>query len=218
MYLLTTATNQEMCQLKKRRALLGNVDFLVSGVGLVETTLSLTRYLSQSVESIDGVINFGVAGAFCDTGVEMLDICLAQREIFGDFGICFDADIMDFGNGTVIVEKEFNLQNSLYDLCAGFFNHKHIEFKTGNFLTVNSVSGTQRRGNFLRDKYQGICENMEGAAVARVCQSFDVPCLELRCVSNMVEDRDTDKWKLSVACEKISATVSVLIKELASLR
>ena len=53
---------------------------------------------------------------------------------------------------------------------------------------------------------------MEGAAVAMVCQSLDIPCAELRCISNMVDDRDTSKWQLVEAIEKICGVVDTLIR------
>jgi futalosine hydrolase len=37
---------------------------------------------------------------------------------------------------------------------------------------------------------------MEGAAVALACQQLAVPLLEVRGISNLVEDRDTRRWNL----------------------
>jgi futalosine hydrolase len=37
---------------------------------------------------------------------------------------------------------------------------------------------------------------MEGAAVALTCEQLSVPLLELRGISNIVEDRDMRKWDL----------------------
>ena len=54
----------------------------------------------------------------------------------------------------------------------------------------------------LAEQFQGLCENMEGAAVARVCAGFNLPCLELRCISNFVEDRNTGHWKMKEACRR----------------
>ncbi|PKN23327.1 MAG: hypothetical protein CVU68_01250 [Deltaproteobacteria bacterium HGW-Deltaproteobacteria-3] len=69
----------------------------------------------------------------------------------------------------------------------------------------------------LRAAHNGLCENMEGAAVARVCQEFAVPCLEVRCVSNMVEDRNPANWQLAAAVQKCGQVVSLLIDRLAPI-
>jgi futalosine hydrolase len=56
---------------------------------------------------------------------------------------------------------------------------------------------------------------MEGAAVAMVCNTFKVPCVELRCISNMVEDRDTANWMLEDAIDEICWVVEVVLREYA---
>jgi futalosine hydrolase len=78
------------------------------------------------------------------------------------------------------------------------------------------VSGTEQRGNILGVEFQGLCENMEGAGVARVCDQFAVPVLEVRCISNLVEDRNTDNWQLRQACTKAGQAAAVIIKTLAA--
>jgi futalosine hydrolase len=54
---------------------------------------------------------------------------------------------------------------------------------------------------------------MEGAAVAMVCQKFNVPCVELRCVSNMVEDRKEKNWQLAEAIKKICRVVEIILQD-----
>ena len=55
----------------------------------------------------------------------------------------------------------------------------------------NRCSGLAVRGNELAARFNAICENMEGAAAAQVCTLYEVPFLELRGISNLVEDRNT---------------------------
>jgi len=63
----------------------------------------------------------------------------------------------------------------------------------------------------LAGLYRGLCENMEGAAVARVCREFGLPCLELRCVSNLVEDRDRSRWRLRDACAMAAEAAALVV-------
>ena len=55
---------------------------------------------------------------------------------------------------------------------------------------------------------------MEGAAVARVCEKFSLPLLEIRCISNMVEDREVGRWKIQEACVKAAHAAFLIIGEL----
>ena len=84
----------------------------------------------------------------------------------------------------------------------------------GRFLTVSACSGTQARGAELSRRYQAICENMEGAAVALVALRYGIPCLELRGISNLVEDRDLSRWDLPRALEAVQRFVIKIIEDL----
>lgn len=66
----------------------------------------------------------------------------------------------------------------------------------------------------LRQRYDALCENMEGAAVARICEEYMLPLLEMRAVSNYVEDRDLTRWKLKEACDQAGKAAAMLLKGL----
>ena len=43
---------------------------------------------------------------------------------------------------------------------------------------------------------------MEGAAAAQVAQLYGVDCLELRGISNLVENRNLSLWDITLAVER----------------
>jgi len=193
------------------------VECLVTGLGPVETAMKLTARLARGVENLQGVLHFGVAGAYLypdGSGATMLDLCLAEEEILGDLGICYQERIEPFVAPELGVHDRFDLDRSLLERAEGILQRKKIAYKTGPFVTVNCVSGTRARGEMLAARFHGLCENMEGAAVARVCAAFALPCLELRCISNFVEDRDTSQWRLKEACRRAGEVAALLVKEL----
>ena len=216
MYLIVTATDFEIAPLRSALAGVKAVAFLVTGMGLVETTLKLTRYLAAPSgpgrrPDLQGVINFGVAGAFTGSGLELGDFCLARQEILGDLGICGNGEIKSFDVERLPVKTEFCLNNQLSATAEAVLRQQAIAYRTGRFVTVNCASGTRARGEYLRDRYAAICENMEGAAVARVCEEYGLPCLALRCISNWVEDRDPARWRLAAACEEGGRKTALLV-------
>jgi len=213
MYLLVAATDVELEPVRKALAGSQNVAFLLSGVGPVDAAFALTRYLSLHYQ-VSAVINFGVAGAYLNTGLEVLDLCVAQSEVLADLGICFPDRIEAFDGDALPVNRDFDLENELYQEARKILGFENIPFVSGKFLTVNCVSGTGRRGDFLHKTNQAICENMEGAALARVCQGFGVDFLEMRCVSNMVEDRNPSKWRLKEACATAGFAVARVVRGL----
>jgi futalosine hydrolase len=86
--------------------------------------------------------------------------------------------------------------------------------KTGNFITVSAVSGSQKRAKDLGKRFGAVCENMEGAAIAQVCALYELPMIELRGISNMAGVRDKRKWNLKIASENCQKLVLETIKKL----
>jgi futalosine hydrolase len=72
----------------------------------------------------------------------------------------------------------------------------------GNFVTVATCSGTDTRASAVGTATAGICENMEGAAIAHMCCMFDTPFVEMRSISNMVEARNMASWDLPGAMRR----------------
>ncbi len=218
MYLVTSATENEMQSFQAVRPGGEGMRQLVTGLGPLETAVRLCSWLSRHPGLVSGVINFGVAGAYTGspglTSPGLLDICLAEREVLGDLGICFADRIERFSDKKLRAYDTFTLDRELRAQARRALSAENIFFHSGTFITVNCASGTARRGAMLAAGHRGLCENMEGAAVARVCEEFHLPCLELRCISNMVEDRDSGRWQLEKACVRAAEVTAVLVRHL----
>jgi futalosine hydrolase len=191
---------------------------LLTGVGPVEAAMRLAGFLASASEKIGPVINFGVAGGYVagngDAGPGLLDLYLAETESLGDFGICFPDRIEPLAEA-LTGAISFPLDKGLLDQALRICRDNTISVKTGNFVTVSGASATPERGEMLRRRFHAHCENMEGAAIARVCAEYRLPLLEIRCISNLVEERDPGAWRLQDACAKSARAAAELIKHLA---
>lgn len=215
MILLVVATELEALPLAGKTT--GNPHALfVAGVGPLETAVRLTRRLGEAKEDVSLVLNFGVAGAYLGSGAGMLDICLAESEVMGDFGICYEASIAAF-DGQLAPRTVFPLAPEYLAQAGEILGKNNYGCKKGPFVTVNGATATLKRGAMLHAAHHGLCENMEGGAVARVCAEFAVPCLEVRCISNMVEDRNPANWQLAKAVQKCGQAVSLLVDRIVPL-
>jgi len=217
MFLLTAATEFEMTPfLAVCRE--NSVPHLITGIGPVETAVRLSAMLPGSAKAVRGVINFGVAGAYVWPSArktpQILDICLAEREVLGDLGICLGERIEQIAANELRPPDVFRMDPGLLAAAGKALADSRIPCFRGTFVTVSCASGTARRGQMLARQHGGLCENMEGAAVARVCQEFGLPCLELRCISNLVEDRDTGRWQLQQACRKAGEATALVLTHL----
>ena len=213
MLLLVAATNLELDPLLTALPAPESCLTMLSGVGPVEATFSLATFLSRRTMMPKGVINFGVAGAYSDTGLDLLDLCMAEREVLGDLGVIHEARI-DSLPPAFAPPRDFVCDPSLLVGAAGILATAGLPCRSGRFVTLSGGSGSRRRGDYLRDSHQAICENMEGAALARVCQGFGVPFLELRCVSNLVLDRVDQVWRAKEAAWRCGQAAALLVEGL----
>jgi futalosine hydrolase len=217
MYLVTAATRFEMESFLDQCPQDG-ISRLVTGVGPVETAVRLMARLQEFSGQCRGVLNFGVGGAYLDSAgraaAGLLDICLAENEVLGDLGVCLDEGIERISGRDLEVADSFVMDAYLLEKAARGLRARQNSWVRGNFVTVSCASGTAVRGSFLASRHSAICENMEGAAVARVCREFNLPCLEARCISNLVEDRDTSRWKLKQACRRAGEAAAAIVASL----
>ncbi|MBE0586259.1 MAG: futalosine hydrolase [Desulfofustis sp.] len=219
MLLAVAATEIEMKPLLARCPAGDHLAYCLSGVGPLEAAVRLTRQLAATHQRLHAVINFGIAGAYPGTeadrpALQVLDICLAEREIFGDFGISFSNDVEPFAAAECAGYREHVLDAALLQRARQALEAASLSVRCGTFVTVAGASGTAIRGQHLKQRFRALCENMEGAAVARVCREFSVPLLEMRVISNLIEDRPGAAWEIEAACERAALAAALLIDDL----
>lgn len=212
--LIAAATEFELRAFDEAGGAAARVLRLITGIGPVETAHALTALLCRHAGQISAVINFGIAGAFPDSGAALLDICLAEQEVLGDLGLCLPERIERLAERGLVVKDSFVLDAGLRRTAEYALRQSDISCKTGTFVTVSCASGTEDRARRLGRQFQGLCENMEGAAAARVCEAFQLPCLELRCVSNIAGERDRHQWRLHEACLKAGHAAAIAVAAL----
>jgi futalosine hydrolase len=210
MLLLAAATELERKPLADLLGKRDDVWYLLTGVGLVEATLALTRFLeSPRGKEVSSVINFGVAGGFANSGVKLLDICLAQRDCLAGLGICYGNWVEKFESLAIpsCFDADQQMLSGAVSRLLTFAKSCH----QGLFITVNGVSATDERAECFWEQYAPLCESMEGAAVMRVCQDFNLPGLQVRAISNFVEKRNPALWRLEEAAQQCAKAVAHIL-------
>ena len=190
---------------------------LVGGMGKTNAASSLTAVLET--RPVAGVLGFGVAGAYEGSGLQVGDLALAEVEHYGDEGVATpDGWISCEGIGIPLLQDAARrLYNNFpvdpEDLRAvrRALADRGTPAASGGFVTVSCCSGTAARGRELAQRFGAICETMEGAAYAHVAARYSVPFLELRGVSNLVEDRDPSRWRLSTAAATAADALPTIV-------
>ncbi|HOP41387.1 MAG TPA: futalosine hydrolase [Geobacteraceae bacterium] len=182
-----------------------NLIFAVSGIGTANA--SAVTSLVAHLFSPDLIIATGCAGAYQGSGLEIGDLALATAEIFADEGVMITESWRPLDYlGIPLLERhgtrffnELPLSERENAKALRLAKDLDITLASGRFLTVATCSGTKARGTELEERFNGLCENMEGAAVALVAARYGIECLEVRGISNRVEDRDISRWDIGRA-------------------
>jgi len=88
---------------------------------------------------------------------------------------------------------------------------RRCRWQAGPFVTVSTCSGSEARSSALAERWQGLCETMEGAAVAQICAAFGVPFVGIRGISNLTGERDLSAWDLPRAVDAAQQAVRELL-------
>ena len=189
--LLVAATKQEV-----------NIDFfssqeiLITGVGMMNTTFSLTEELLQN--NYDLVVNMGVAGSF-NSDIEVGDIVEIVEDVFSEIGFEYGDSFLEF--------SDFEMDNTFKVIGK-------TDLKKVKGITVNTVHGNVKSISEVVGRLNPDVETMEGAACFMVCNKFEISCIQIRSISNKVEKRNKENWDLSLAIKNLNTAVKKIILDI----
>ncbi|MBU4373015.1 MAG: futalosine hydrolase [Euryarchaeota archaeon] len=192
-----------------------SIVFTHSGIGKVNAAHSATLMLENY--NIDALILFGIAGAYSG---KVGDVAVAKNENYGEEGVLTKEGwkSMEVISPLLKNGKEyfntFPMDLKLSQLAVKVSADLDFNVTSGNFITVSQCSGTREVGEIMKKRHNGICENMEGAAVAHICTQYSIPMVEIRGISNIIEDRDLRKWNIPLAASHVNKVVSEMVKRL----
>ncbi|MBX2923576.1 MAG: futalosine hydrolase [Chitinophagaceae bacterium] len=186
-----------------------SVHILITGVGLTNTTYSLTKYLSKTKPDL--VIQAGIGGSF-HPFYPPGSVYIINEEIFGDLGVEEGSefkDVFDLG----LAENSFPYADKwLVNPNATILNK--IKLKQVRGVSINEITTNAGRIHQLMEKYNVIVESMEGAAFHYVCLQEHIPFVQLRAVSNFVGERDKSRWLIKEAIENLNQELILAIRPL----
>jgi len=176
-----------------------NFDLLITGVGMVATAFSLGQHLSSNKYNL--VINVGIAGCF-DRNIELGSLLNVSEDIFAELGAENRDEfltITDLGFG----ENHFKSKTK-----------KNIALPSVTGITVNCITGSEKSINNLKKRLNPTTESMEGAAVFYACKQQNIDCLQVRSISNYVEPRNKENWKIGLAIKNLNDWMISFISEM----
>ena len=183
-----------------------NTHILITGVGQVNTVYALMHYFMQyGVPS--NLINLGICGSYSDqfppgTLVRVSEEIAANELIEHDGRWQTWADIGLVHQPELIIKPTEPEWANRPDLVK-------VRGITVDFLTDDRTF-IQKRKTFFQPKI----ETMEGAAIFKVANRKNIHALQIRCVSNYVENRDKKEWAIKDAIEQLHIFTAQNLKQL----
>ena len=188
-----------------------SIDVLIPGIGMVQTAYHLGKHLTGN--KYDLAINAGICGSFTKAirigdVVEIIEDCMTELgaedgdrflSVF-DLGL-FDPDSPPYTNGKLITTPETGSK-----ILAKLTKVKGI--------TVNTVHGNKQSIERVRSLFSPETESMEGAAFLYSCLLSNVPNVQIRAVSNFVEERDRSRWNLDLSLENLNKVLEEIFEEI----
>ena len=183
------------------------IQVLITGIGLMHTAFALAWVLRGN--PMDWALHLGIAGAL-NTNLKIGDVLNIISEQQADWGVeeangeltdFFDLQLTDWNQTPYINGKLYNPNIGDFDFLP-----------TARALSVNKVHGTTQSIAKLKTKYEADIETMEGAAFFYSCLVAKIDFLQIRSISNYVEERDKENWNIPLAVENLNKTAQSLLE------
>ena len=181
------------------------IDTLVTGVGSVSTSWSLSKWFSVN-EKPQLAINIGIAGSF-KKDIAAGDVVIAVSDCFADAGIESGRGFLTLAEAGLEDPDRFPFRNGRIICNNRFVDRAAEKLRKVNAVTVNTASGTEETIARLVSKYDPDIETMEGATFAYICSCEKVDYLALRSVSNLIGPRKEQKWDIPLALSALTRTL-----------
>ncbi len=207
---ITAATEMELDPLRNSFSDTSHsISFHIHGAGLLQATYHLQKLCMQKP---DLIIQCGIAGTYSDS-LSIGETVVVYSECLGDTGAEDHDTILDLFDIKLLDKNSFPFTNG-HLLNEVVRNIQHL--KAVNGLTVNMTSGNEKSIRQRKEKFNADIETMEGACLHYVCLQENIPFIQFRGISNLVEPRDKSRWKISDALQSCQQEVIKFVYQLPS--
>lgn len=184
------------------------IDILTTGIGTTFTAFHLTNTLRDN--NYQFVINIGIAGSLTNE-LNIGDVVAVVTDEFADLGIEKENEFLTLFESGFMDSNEFPFEQGVLKATE---SNGLFELRKVRGITTNKSHGRAETIAEIKSKFSGQVESMEGAVVLYICNWFGVSCFQIRSISNFVEPRDSAKWNIPLALEKLNETVLNVLKKL----
>ena len=156
-----------------------------SGIGKVNAAVCSQILVDKF--GVDAIVNTGIAGSL-RAEINIGDIVLSSDSVQHDM------DVTGFGYvpgqiprmDTFAFPADERLLNLARECCSRV--NPDIQTFVGRVVSGDQFISDKKKKQWLIDKFDGSCTEMEGAAIAQVCYLNHIGCLIIRAISDKADD------------------------------
>lgn len=188
--LVVAATAGELLGVPERDV--GDVESLACGIGPVDAAAAVaSRLAARPVPT--AVLHVGIAGCRRGSGIAVGDVCIGSCSTYDD-------------TSSHLVARSACPDPRLAELTRAALPAAHL-VPIGTSAQVGGTTAAEAACDV---------EAMEGFAVLRAADLAGVPAIEVRVVSNEVEEPDRTRWRFDLALERLAQLLPPLCAALAA--
>lgn len=157
-----------------------------SGIGKVNAAISTTLLIS--IFKVDKIIFTGVAGAV-NPNIKVTDIVIATDLVESDMDVTAGGNYK-LGEIPRMESSYFKADPYLFTLAESvatkLFGTEKVH--KGRIISRDEFVASSEKVKKLKEIFEAECVEMEGAAVAHVCEVMNIPFIVLRSISDKADD------------------------------
>lgn len=154
-----------------------------SGIGKVNSALCAQVLID--LFAVDCIINTGVAGGMAD-GMAIGDIVISTEAMYHDFDTSPLGDEPGYISG--IDTSVFPADIQLMEAAEDAVNEIGCKFYKGRVASGDQFIGDNEVKKRIKDMFNPVCCEMEGASIAHACYLNKIPFVIIRAISDNADD------------------------------
>ena len=187
-----------------------DIDILTTGVGMVATAAWCSSLLAKN--RYDLALNFGVCGSF-DHTLELAQVVHVVSDRIAELGAEDNETFLTIQELKLVDENEFPFKDGQLLNWYPPTNVTLSKLPPVSGITVNTVHGNEDSITAVTQRFRPQVESMEGAAFMYACMIHGVVFAQVRAVSNTIEKRNREAWKMAEAIRNLGAVALNILED-----
>lgn len=187
-----------------------HVDILITGVGMVPTAVYTSKVLGRN--KYDAVVNAGICGSF-NRDIPIGKVLNITSDCLPETGAEDGEHFLSIIDLKLLDQDEFPFTGGKLVNDSAFESNLIDGLQIARGATVNTVHGNAQKIESFLSSHQVDVESMEGAAFMYACIMHKARFIQIRSVSNYIEDRDVSKWDIPLAVLNLNHFLLNLLNE-----